>query len=103
MLYSAQPLIGLDHILQMLFIRCMTWISNHDKTFEGGTMRDNPLWDSADYEGGYSHDEGADNAPGTYKATKAVQKAVAGLHKRQPIITYESVVAVVEKSINGLK
>jgi len=118
MLYSAQSLVGLEQISQWFpnprerrfFIRCMTLIAKHDKggeeedcgTFEGGLNRDNPLWDSADDEDDYSHDEDADDVSGTYKATKAVQKS-GDLLKRQPVITYESVAAILKKSIDELK
>jgi len=103
-----------DQHERKFFMRCMTLIANHNKgeeeedcgTFEGGINRGNPLWDSDDDDDGdYSYDEDVHDVSGTYvqgKTTKAIQNPVAGLRKRQPVITYESVVAILKKSLDEL-
>ena len=94
------------------FTRCMTLVAEHDReeeekenlgTFKGDISARNPLWDSSDDEG--SPDEDAEDESGTYrqgKAAKAVLEPVAGLRTRPPVITYESVIAVLKKSIEEL-
>jgi len=99
---------------ERFFIRCMTLISKHDRVEEDeedhGTFKDrisyeNPLWDSSDDEGESSPDEDVENQSGTYrqgKATKGVQKSVANLRECPPVITYQSVIAIIKKSIDEL-
>jgi len=93
------------------FVRCMTLIAKHDKEeeeedcgqFEGEISDDNPLWDSADDESHNSPDKDIPDKSGKYlqrKVIKAAQEPV--LRKRSPVITYESVVAILKKSIDEL-
>ena len=122
MLYSAQAGVSGQCIPQWFpnpperrfFIRCMTLIAEHDReeeekedlgTFKGEISAGNPLWDSSDDESDNSPDEDAEDKSGTYKQGKtanAVQEPVAGLRTRPPVITYESVIAVLKKSIEEL-
>ena len=121
-LYLAHSRIGDDWISQWFpdqherrfFIRCMTLISEHDReeeeredlgTFQGEISAGNPLWDSSDDESQSSPDEDAEDRSGTYKqgnTAKAIQEPVACLRARPPVITYESVIAVLKKSIEEL-
>jgi hypothetical protein len=96
------------------FISCMTLIAEHDredtkavnwKTFKGEISDNNPdLW--TDDESDDSPDEDAQDKSGTYtqgKATKAAQRPIAGSRKRPPEITYESVLSIIQNSLNELK
>ena len=122
MIYSALARVGEDRVSQWFpdpherrfFIRCMSLISRHDKeeeeeedlgTFKGEISAGNLLLGSSDDESDSSPDEDAEDQSGTYKQSKAakrVREAVAGLRTRPPVITYESVVAVLKKSIDEL-
>jgi len=96
------------------FIRCMSLIAKHDRreeeeedlgTFEDEINHRNPLWDSSDDESESSPDEDAEDRSGTYRrgeATKGAQKPLAGSHKCPPVITYQSVMAILKKSIDEL-
>ena len=119
MIYSALVGVGEDCVSQWFpdpderrfFIRCMTLIDEHDRgkdekedleTFEGEISASNPLWDSDDDESDSSPDEDAEDQSGTYRpggAAKGVQKPVAGLRVRPPVITYNSVAAIIQKSL----
>ena len=97
------------------FIRCMTLIAKHNRAeeeeedcgaFEGEISDDNPLWDSADDESDDNPDRNALAESGTYvrrHSTKAAQKPGSGLRKHSPVITYESVVGILKKSIDELR
>jgi hypothetical protein len=99
---------------QRFFVNCMILVADHDReeekkagfgTFKGEIDDTNPVWDISDDESGGSPDEDAADNSGTYrqgKATKSVQKPVAGLRARPPVITYESVVALLKGSIEEL-
>ena len=122
MLYSALAGVGERCVSQWFpdpherrfFIRCMSLISRHDKeeeeeedlgTFKGEISAGNLLLGSSDDEGDSSPDEDTEDQPGTCKQSKAaklVREPVAGLRTRPPVITYESVVAVLKKSIDEL-
>ena len=96
------------------FIRCMSLIAEHDKgeeekedfgTYKGEFNASNLPWDSSDDEGDNSPDEDAEDESGTYrqgKATRAVHVPTASLRTRPPVITYESVAAMLKKSIDEL-
>ena len=96
------------------FIRCMTLIAEHDKgeekkedlgTFDGEISASNRLWDSDDDESDSSPDEDAEDQSGTYRpgrAAKGVQEPVAGLRVCPPVITYNSVAAIIDKSLKEL-
>ena len=121
-LYLAHSRIGDDWVSQWFpnpperrfFIRCMSLISRHDKReeeeedlgiFKGEISAGNLLLGSSDDEIDSSPDEDAKDESGTYKqgkAEKPVREPVAGLRTRPPVITYESVVAVLKKSIDEL-
>ena len=99
------------------FISCMSLIAEHYrpekrvvhwKTPVRDINDDNPPWDPADddSDSSPSPDEDTKDTSGTYKsgkATKAVQKLVAGSHKRPPVITYESIISLLMNSINEFK
>ena len=122
MIYSAQARVGEDRVSQWFpdpherrfFIRCMSLIAEHDKemeekedlgTFKGELNASNLPWDSSDDESDSRPDEDAEDQSGTYrpgKATKGVQEPVAGLRTRPPVITYESVAAILKKTIDEL-
>ena len=122
MLYSALAGVGErcvsrwfpDPHERRFFIRCMTLVAEHDRekeekedlgTFAGEISAGNPLWDSSDDESDSSPDEDVEDKSGTYrqgKAAKVVQEPVAGLRTRPPVITYESVIAILKKSIEEL-
>ncbi len=122
MMYLARSSVADDWVSQWFpdvherrfFIRCMTLIAEHDMgeeerdhigTFKGEISEGNPVWNISDDESASSPDEDAEDQSGTYKetkATKGVQKLVARLRKRPPVITYESVVGLLEKSIAEL-
>jgi len=98
------------------FTTCMSLIGEHIKEeervdkwrmpFEGEIDDNNPaIWRSIKDNKHKSLDEDADDKSGTYmpsKATKAVQKPVAGSRKRPPVITYQSVVSLLANSIDEL-
>jgi hypothetical protein len=94
------------------FTRCMTLISKHDKEeeedcgpFAGETDDDNPPWDSAEDESNIGHDEDVEDKSGTYaqgNAAKVVRRPVAGPRTRPPVITYESVLGILKKTIDEL-
>ena len=122
MLYSAQAGISGQCVSQWFpdpherrfFIRCMSLIARHDKgeedeevlgPFQGEISAGNLLLGGSDDESDSSPDEDAEDESGTYKESKAakrVREPVAGLRTRPPVITYESVVAVLKKSIDEL-
>ena len=93
----------------------MTLIAKNDRiveeeedlgTFEDEISDENPLWDSSDDERDNNPDDGAEDRAATYeqgRATTGGRIPVAGLRKRPPVITYESVVAILKKSIDGLQ
>ena len=121
-LYLAHSRIGDDWVSQWFpdpherrfFICCMALISRHDKReeeeedlgiFQGEISAGTLLLGSSDDESDSSPDEDAEDQSGTYKqgkADKLVRGPVAGLRTRPPVITYESVVAVLKKSIDEL-
>ena len=95
------------------FIRCMSLIARHDReaeeedfgTFKGEISAGNLLLGSSGDESDSSPDEDAEDQSGTCKqgkADKRVQEPVAGLRTLPPVITYESVVAILKKSIDEL-
>jgi hypothetical protein len=121
MLYLARSPIGDDSVStwfpdpdeRNFFISCMTLIAEHDredtkvvnwKKFKGKIDDSNPaLWVNLDIKRSRSPDEDADDKSGTFKprkATKAVQKPVAGSRTRPPEITYESVLSIIKDSID---
>ena len=122
MIYSAQARVGEDRVSQWFpdpherrfFIRCMSLIAEHDReeeekedlgTFKGEFNASNLPWDSSDDESDSRPDEDTEDQSGTYrpgKATKGVQAPVAGLRTRPPVITYESVAAILKKTIDEL-
>ena len=121
-LYLAHSRVGDDWVSQWFpdpherrfFIRCMSLIADHDRqeeekedfgTFKGEFSATNVPWDSSDDESDSSPDEDVKDQSGTYrpgKATKGVQEPVVGLRTRPPVITYESVAAILKKTINEL-
>ena len=122
MLYSALAGVGErcvsrwfpDLHERKFFIRCMSLISKHDKgeeeeedlgTFQGEISAGNLLLGSSDDESDSIPDEDAEDKSGTYKqgkTAKSVQEPVAALRARPPVITYESVIAVLKKSTEEL-
>lgn len=118
-LYLAHSRVGEDGVSQWFpdpherkfFTRCMDLIADHDRekeekeelrSFKGEISEGNPVWSSSEDESDGGPDEDAEDRSGTYKqskATKGVQKIVARLRKRPPVITYESVVALLKESI----
>ena len=108
MLYSAQTW-GDEYTIyewfpdpreRRFFIRCMKLVADHDRgekeeetfgPFEGEISYENRLWDSSDDEN--------DNSP-TCKATTKGQTSAASLRTRPPVITYESMAAILKKSID---
>ena len=122
MIYSAQAPVSEgrttrwfpDPHERRFFTRCMTLIAEHDRkeeekedlgTFKGDISAGNPLWDSSDDESDSSPDEDVEDKSGTYrqgKTAKVGHEPVAGLRTRPPVITYESVIAVLKKSIQEL-
>jgi len=122
-MYMAHSRIGQNRVSQWFpdpheqrfFIRCMALIADHDRgdeekedlgTLEGEITPRTLLWDNSDNEDDSSPDEDAEDASGTYgtgKDSKGFQKSVAGLRKRPPVITYESVALVLKKSIGDLQ
>jgi hypothetical protein len=74
-------------------------------TFKGEIDDTNPVWDISDNESDGSPDDDAGDRSGIYgqgKATKGVQKPVDGSRKCPPVITYESVVALLKGLIEEL-
>jgi len=120
MIYSAQAEADQRYISQWFpdpreqrfFICCMTLIAEHERTeekknfgtFQGKITPRTLLWDASDDESDISPDEDAVDQSGTYGKGKgtAAQESVASLRKRPPVITYESVAAVLKESIDGL-
>ena len=119
--YSAQARVGEDRVSRWFpdpherrfFIRCMALIGKNDReeeeeeeeTFEGEVSARNPLCDRDDDESDNSPDENAEDQSGTYKpsrAAKGVLEPVPGLRTRPPVITYESVLTILQKSLKGL-
>ena len=122
MIYSAQAPVSEGRVTRWFpdprerrfFIRCMSLIARHDKeeeeeedlgTFQGEISAGNLLLGSSEDQSDSSPDEDAQDESGTYKqgkAAKRVREPVTGLRTRPPVITYESVVAVLKKSIDEL-
>jgi hypothetical protein len=125
-MYLAHSRVGDDSVStwfpdpdeRRFFTRCMTLIAKHDKdpeeeedcgTFDGEIDDDNPtLWVKLDINTIAIPDEDADDKSGTYKqgkVTKAVWKPVAVSRTRThpPVITYQSVLAVLKKTIDELQ
>src|SRR5258706_2704128 len=122
MLYSALAGVGEDCVSgwfpdpleRKFFIRCMTLIAENDreeeveeeeKKFKGEISARTPLCDRGDDESDSSPDEDAEDQSGTYKpsrAAKGVQVPVPGLRTRPPVITYESVLTILQNSVKGL-
>ena len=120
MIYSAQARVGDRRVSRWFpdpherrfFTRCMSLIAEHDReeeekeylgVYKGEISTGNLLLDCSDDENESSPDEDAMDKSGTYgqgKVAKAVQDPFAGSRTRPPVITYESVVAVLKKSID---
>ena len=121
-LYLAHSRVGEDSVFQWFpdchertfFTRCMDLIAKHDREkeekeefrlFKGKISAKNPVWDSSDDQSDISHDEDAEDKSGSYKqgkATTGVKKVVTCLRKRPPVITYESVIGLLQEAIEGL-
>ena len=97
------------------FTHCMKLIADHHKEeeeeencgiFDGSLSFNNPaLWSRIKDKWYRSPDEDAGGKPGTYtqgKTTKAVEKSVAKVRKCPPVITYQSLVAVLKRSFDDL-
>ena len=101
---------------QKFFKRSIKLIADHNKkeeeeevrrTFDGEIDDDNPaFWRSINKKKYKTPDEDADDTSGTYtqgRATSTSQKFVASSRKRPPVITHESVVAMLMQSIEELE
>lgn len=96
------------------FTQCMRLIADHDREqeekvehpqFEGEISEANLGWDSSDDQSDITYDEDAEDKSGTYKrstATTGVKKVVTRLRKRTPVITYKSVLGLLQDSIKKL-
>jgi hypothetical protein len=121
-LYLAHSRVGEHRVPQWFpdpherrfFIRCMTLIAENDReeeerkdfgTFDGEIDFTNPVWDHSDDERDINPDGDAENQFGahTKSETTEVQNAVLRSRKRPPVITYESVVGVLKRSLDELK
>jgi hypothetical protein len=96
---------------QRFFVNCMNLVAEHDReegkkagfgTFKGEIDDTNPVWDISDDESDGSPDEDAEDNSGTYRQGKAAKRAQKPVHERPPVITYESVVALLKGSIEEL-
>jgi len=120
-LYIAHSRVGQNRISQWFpdpkernfFIACMSLIAEHDReeverknfAFNGKITSRTLLWDASDDDSDSSPDEGAGDQSGTYgqgKDTSVVQKSVVTIRKSPPVITYESVAAILKESIDEL-